>query len=165
MRTPIEKGRPSLPAQRPIQCGRSQPEAPRDTPAHAREPVCRRPAHVPGKAAQWVGTAVYGKALSEIADDFWVLVSLPSLRCARNRQAGEQKRDHGRAGRKLLSHSSQRRLSACAGVSVSCLLADGISTSSATGDETQFCLAPLPRKSPSGRSLYLTRRKGWSRSP
>jgi len=122
--------------------------------------------NVRGKqAAQWAGTAVYGEALSEIVAGFWVLVSLASLRCARNRQAGEQKRDHGRAGRKLLSHSSQRRLSACAGVSVSCLLADGISTSSATGDETQFCLAPLPRKSPSGRSLYLTRRKGWSRSP
>src|SRR5262249_47842771 len=91
----------------------------------------------------------YGIALSEIVADFWVLVSLASLRCARSRQAGEQKRDHGRAGRKSLSHPSQRRLSACAGVSVSRPLAGGISTSSATGDETHFALPrsqerPLP---------------------
>src|SRR5262249_29346369 len=36
---------------------------------------------VRGKADQWAGTAVYGEALSQIVADFWVLVSLASLRC------------------------------------------------------------------------------------
>src|SRR5215813_10850795 len=105
--------------------------------------------------------AAYGEALSEIVGGFWVLVSLASLRCARSRQAGEQKRDHGRADWKSPPQPSQRRISAVgAGASVSWPSAGG-TTSSTTGDETHFCLAPLPRKIPSGGCLYLTRRKGW----
>ena len=37
-------------------------------------------------------------------------------------------------------------------------LAGKLSTSSATGDETHFCPVRLPRKTPSGGSLYRTRR-------
>jgi hypothetical protein len=37
-------------------------------------------------------------------------------------------------------------------------LAGKLSTSSVTGDETHFCPVPLPRKTPSGGSLYRTRR-------
>ena len=107
--------------------------------AHARDPVRRR-RRCTEKAAQWVGTALYGEALSEIVADFWVLVSLTSLRCARSRQAGEQKRDHRRAGRKSLSHPSQRRVSSAdGGASLSRRSAGGVTTSSATGDETRFC--------------------------
>jgi hypothetical protein len=36
--------------------------------------------------------------------------------------------------------------------------AGGLSASSASGDETHFCPVPLPRKIPSGGSLYRTRR-------
>src|SRR5215813_7106603 len=108
--------------------------------------------------------AAYGEALSEIVGGFWVLVSLASLRCARSRQAGEQKRDHGRAGWKSPPQPSQRRISAVgAGASVSWPSAGGTSTSSSTADETHFCPVRMPRKTPSGRSLYRTRRSG--RSP
>ena len=131
-----------------------------ETHAHAREPLAED-RQCTGKDGPMGGYGVYGEEPSEIVVDFWVFVSRASLRCSRSRQAGEQKRDHLRAGRKSLSHPSQRRLSACAGASVSRPLAGGISISSTTGDETHFCLAPLPRKIPSGGSLYLTRRNGW----
>jgi hypothetical protein len=42
-------------------------------------------------------------------------------------------------------------------------VAGGLSTSSTAGDETHFCPVPLPRKTPSGGSLYWTQRNG--RSP
>jgi hypothetical protein len=79
-------------------------------------------------------------------------------------KAGPQKRDHGRPGRKSASHASQRRVStASSGASALRPFAGGLSTSSATGDETHFCPVPLPRKTPFGGSLYRTRRNG--RSP
>jgi len=87
-----------------------------------------------------------------------------SLRYARSRQAGPQKRDHGRAGRKSASHASQWRVStAGSGASALRPFAGGLSTSSTSGDETHFCPVPLPRKTPPGGSVYRTRRNG--RSP
>jgi len=67
---------------------------------------------------------------------------------------------HARAGRrKSASHASQRRVStASSGASALRPFAGGLSTSSATGDETHFCPVPLPRKTPSGGSMYRTRR-------
>jgi hypothetical protein len=48
---------------------------------------------------EW-GTAIYGGSPSKTATKFWALSCPASLRYARSRQAGPQKRDHGRAGRK-----------------------------------------------------------------
>jgi hypothetical protein len=98
----------------------------------------------------------YGDLLGitlEKSDQISILLCPPSLRYARSRQAGPQKRDHGRAGRKSASHASQRRVStAGSGASALRPFAGGLSTSSATGDETHFCPIPLPRKTPSGGS-------------
>ena len=67
----------------------------------------------------------------------------------RSRQAGLQKRDHGRAGRKLASHASQWRVStAGSGASALRQFAGGLSTSSATGDETHFSPRPAAEKDP-----------------
>ena len=54
---------------------------------------------------------------------------------------------------------SQWRVStAGSGASALRPFAGGLATSSATGDETHFCPVPLRRKTPSGGSLYRTRR-------
>jgi transposase len=112
------------------------------------------------KARRWGwGMAIYGGSPSKRATKFWALLCPASLRYARSRQAGPQKRDHRRAGRNSASHSSQWRIStAGGGASALRPFAGSLSTSSAAGDETHFCLIPLPRKSPSGGSLYRTRR-------
>jgi hypothetical protein len=105
------------------------------------------------------GTAIYGGSPSKRATKFWALLCPASLRYARSRQAGPQKRDHERAGRKSASHASQWRVStAGSGASALRPFAGGLSTSSSSGDETHFCPVPLPRKTPSGGSLYRTRR-------
>src|SRR5439155_37177 len=89
----------------------------------------------------------------------WALLCPASLRCARSRQAGPQKRDHRRAGRKSASHPSQWRVSTTgSGASALRPFAGSLSRSSATGDETHFCPVPLPRKTTSGGSLHRARR-------
>jgi hypothetical protein len=61
--------------------------------------------------------------------NFWALLCPASLRYARSRQAGPQKRDHERAGRKSASHASQRRVStAVSGASALRPFAGGLST-------------------------------------
>ena len=61
--------------------------------------------------------------------NFWALLCPASLRYARSRQAGQQKRDHERAGRKSASHASQRRVStAVSGASALRPFAGGLST-------------------------------------
>jgi hypothetical protein len=57
------------------------------------------------------GTAIYGGSPSKERPKLGVLSCPASLRYARSRQAGPQKRDHGRAGRKSASHASQWRVS------------------------------------------------------
>ena len=99
------------------------------------------------------GTAIYGGSPSKRATTFWALLCPASLRYARSRQAGLQKRDHERAGRKSASHASHWRVStAGSGASALRPFAGGLSTSSATGDETHFCPVPLPEKDPLRRS-------------
>jgi hypothetical protein len=64
----------------------------------------------------------------------------------------------GRAGNRRRIRRSWRVSTAGGGAAVLRPLAGKLSTSSATGDETHFCPVPLPRKTPSGGSLYRTRR-------